>query len=383
MAAQIDDPALSIMSRAIQSLDTILQELREVEKISQSRTPAGDVDANSPNPSHLLARSLTAKLETLTAGIRDDILVRTLLPTLPAAPHAGTTSTHSPDTTLALCIPNTDHPKRAKTSAMQMIGCRHFCKHHKEVVDPWLWSTLPLELVEIVFAKLPLQTIITLTRRYGAWAELTNATNFREFCAQRHPKLLALMRWGGASADGDTVRATVFDVAVSNWVSFDIAGFPPSRRCNPATVDYGDSRVAHDGGLVCFVPPSDLAVVPVLVTNPLTKNIRRLALIPQEHRRCYLVQIVVDAATKEYRVMVVCGRARLAHEVTIAISPSPEDTSHCYDSATEVWSVMESGFVYGCGRSLKPLHRGEAPAVFDCKTKVRRCSPALENELFH
>lgn len=334
------------MSQAIQGLDNILQIFQDVESMPESRTAASTTKA--PNG----------------AAFVNEVMI-TKQPTGPTPALDGGTLT---EVLSKACIQESN-PKlvnRAREGAQ--MGCRHFGEHHLGVIDPCIWSALPEELVEIVFAKLPMPKIIDLIRDSEAWSTLSESPNFRQRCSERH--FFSLMRWDSASVEGDTVRATVFDITSNEWVGFDLAGFPASGRCSGAKVNHGyeDSMYAHDGGLVCFIPPSDLAVAPVLVSNPLTGEWRSLPLIPHEHKPTLLVQLESDMDTKGYKVMLVCGHTQMKH-LELCVTPTPENTAHCYDSSTGVWSTMETGFVYGGCGSLQQF-QAKVPCVFDCKKKL-------------
>lgn len=65
--------------------------------------------------------------------------------------------------------------KRAKCGlSSRSVTCRHSCEHHQEseLMDPLLWSKLPSEMVEVVFARFSIAKIIELCALSTAWSTL-------------------------------------------------------------------------------------------------------------------------------------------------------------------------------------------------------------------
>jgi hypothetical protein len=165
----------------------------------------------------------------------------------------------------------------------QMSVCKHICEHHAEVVDPWVWGNLPRELVELVFAKLPLPRIIELRKcSKGMPRMICKTSDFRGACSESHPVLFGLLGW---DAHHESLGTRLLDVKSKEWLFVELAGLPgavSTTRCEPAHycrwIDsmpdddwnhvYMNSMFACDGGLVCFVPSKHLASYPVLVCNP-------------------------------------------------------------------------------------------------------------------
>lgn len=50
--------------------------------------------------------------------------------------------------------------KRAALNGSRV--CRHTCAYHSEMMDPWVWSTLPEHLLAHIFARLSLSQIFAL-----------------------------------------------------------------------------------------------------------------------------------------------------------------------------------------------------------------------------
>ncbi|KAG0571276.1 hypothetical protein KC19_VG001100 [Ceratodon purpureus] len=232
-----------------------------------------------------------------------------------------------------------------------------------------LWRSFPEDLLEMVFARLPVRTIVELIRDSHAWSIMSKSATFRRTCVERHPcSLPCLMRWDAASAEGGSVRATVYDHESKEWAGFDLVGLPPSAA-GQARHDYGDSMYGHDSGLVCFVPPGDLSVAHVLVCNPLTGDWRSLPLVRHEHRPTVMVQLLADDDTKTYRVMLVSGHHRTRRDC-VCEAHAPELTARRYDSATGAWSLMDTGWVYGSCGTLQGCRTSQVPRAFDCERKV-------------
>lgn len=169
--------------------------------------------------------------------------------------------TSPPSQGIATCIPSKDS-KTAKSAVLKDgVICRHTCEYHPEVVDPRLWRKLPQELVELVFAKLPLPLIPELRECSKAWYTMSKSFNFREACSASHPRLFGLLGW---DIYGESIRSTLYDMKSNEWLGqVELVGFPgrvtygdwePNGSRYSEADAYRNSMCACDGGLVCFVP---------------------------------------------------------------------------------------------------------------------------------
>ncbi|KAG0597506.1 hypothetical protein M758_12G000100 [Ceratodon purpureus] len=229
-----------------------------------------------------------------------------------------------------------------------------------------LWRSFPEDLVEMVFARLPVGRIVELMRDSHAWSTMSKSSHFRRACAERHPcSFLGLVRWVTAWGGGGSVRATVYDHESNEWAGFDLAGFPPGVRGDSVRRSYRDSMYAFDAGLVCFVPHGDLSVCPVVVCNPLTGDRRSLPPIRHEHRPAVMVELRVDDDTKAYEVTVVVGAHRVKRSSAIS-GHVPEMRALSYSSATGAWSATDAGWIHGSSWSLQRCRQTSPPRAFNC-----------------
>lgn len=263
----------------------------------------------------------------------------------------------------------------------QMSVCKHICEHHAEVVDPWVWGNLPRELVELVFAKLPLPRIIELRKcSKGMPRMICNTSDFREACSESHPVLFGLLGW---DAHHESLGTRLLDVKSKEWLLVELAGLPgavSTTRCEPAHycrwVDsmpddgwnhvYMNSMSACDGGLGLLRPLKSFGILSFgLVCNPLTSVWETLPLTPLgdfENKELILVQLVMEGDGKGYTVILV-SHGKSGEWWTRA------KFAHVYNSGTGTWSAMDSGLVYGCGFELM-VYQHNVPFVFDCTTET-------------
>ncbi|XP_024376515.1 uncharacterized protein [Physcomitrium patens] len=196
-----------------------------------------------------------------------------------------------------------------------------------EPLDPGVWSKLPLDLLEFIFARLPIDFIVRLRALSKAWKrELSTCSSFTTECAKSQPNLGAIM---GFSTDSCWVR--VYDTTVirppyenpRKWHAFRIKNIPKL---------YASSMTACDGGLVCIVPLATLQ--PVLVLNPLTREWRQLPL-QRLVKHPGMVQLRVDRDTRMYEV------------ILVGFKGGSGVIGESYDSNINQWSAVASGNVMG------------------------------------
>jgi hypothetical protein len=235
--------------------------------------------------------------------------------------------------------------------------CRHTCACHSEVMDPCLWSKLPEHLLAHVLARLSMPQIFSIGWLSKAWLATSKTLGFKRICAEAHSKTFGVL---GFHRTLGTYQVAALDLKNYNWIYHKLT-FPTGYPDKIESCLY-----AHDGGLVCFVSTMNL---PILVCNPLTNEWKSLP--PIDIKQPVMVQLVMDAETGDYRVIVVCRhggilKPQLIESIEGAGSreSSISETAEVYDSKTRVWSTMNSGCVYGRDRTEYSLTK-----VFDCKSK--------------
>lgn len=165
-------------------------------------------------------------------------------------------------------------------------------------MDPALWSTLPKELLQQIFARLPLAQIVRLRCLSTEWEwNLTSKdSEFTRACAEANPKIVAVVRGGYTQG---SVAVSLHDIKTNRWHMFS------EHRVADQHVE---TLSAGDGGLVCIVSTAkNTQETPLFIAvfNPLTRQRR---LLPQHALRkleLRMVQLVMDRDTGCYKVIVV------------------------------------------------------------------------------
>ncbi|KAG0626563.1 hypothetical protein M758_2G135200 [Ceratodon purpureus] len=377
--------ALLRISQAVHGLFDTLEELREVETalLGQGTAAEGDHGGSNAGSVGLVAGTLREMVGKLVTDINENPEVRKLL-MLIQQPVPGATSdspflqdstpTEQPSyvigrapsvETETVCIPRClDYRALKRVALRNGVSCRHSCKHHPELLDPFLWSTLPEDVVELVFARLSTGKIIALREQSAIWSAMAKSSNFRGVFSESHPEIFGLMRWDKA---GKRFWNLTYDIKSKEWMYQKLDGLSEAIRASNISVQhdrYRDSMFASDGGLVCFVPRADYSPFTILVGNPLTDEWKALPLLSQARKDALtlvtVVQLVVDEDTRCYRVVLVRGKTDEGCFL-----------AHCFDSKTGEWSSMVSGLVYG--DSVRRFNNNlreswDNPVVHDCTT---------------
>lgn len=118
-------------------------------------------------------------------------------------------------------------------------------------MDPGIWSALPNDLVQLVFAHLPLTHIFRLQVLSKEWKWKWNVTaresEFRKVCEATQSKVFGLV-FKGEESGQFTLR--FYDIRSQKWHTRE--RFPQVYRDH-----FPESQLdcvgATDGGLVCFI----------------------------------------------------------------------------------------------------------------------------------
>jgi hypothetical protein len=234
-------------------------------------------------------------------------------------------------------------------------GCTNSCLCAP--MDPALWSDLPDELLQHVFARLPFVKISELARLSKKWNRkfvLPEEPEFMRACSEASPRMLAIIAAEVGNPGSLFVR--VFDTTANRWYS------------SLQPIGYA-TMCAGDGGLVCsvstFIEKGEKPFE-VIVFNPLTRVWTELP----HHGRCNLqprmVQLVMDEDTKCYKVILVGEEEHGAGNMI----------AEMYCSKTEEWSSAEAfpGLIFGCLFRWKHIYRYASlngppclgPGAYDC-----------------
>ncbi|XP_024365773.1 uncharacterized protein [Physcomitrium patens] len=374
--------ALHRIGQVIRGFDNSLAELNEVETLLANETSSPGIDFNGYQEDgpdlQLVVSMLKQMVESLVADIKSAIALEVLL-----AMQDITQATDYPPRDVIpqkepfslLAAPGI--PKAARISGLESVErdsgastigsgvCRHSCIYHAEVMDPWLWSRFPEHLLGLVFARLPLRQIFAIQGLSKTWQTTLKTSSFRRVCDEAHSKLFGML---GNNHYLEEFWVAAFDFKTHKWCYHALNRLPWVYRVN--------SMYAHDGGLVCFVPPygMDQEILPILICNPITDDWRALPLIDLSMKQPLMVQLLVEAETSGcYKVMVVYRdrpRGRIAAD--------------CYDSEMGLWGTMGSGIVYGTGDTTDEGQSNNAPFVFDCTSGMLydlKNHPSLQGQL--
>jgi hypothetical protein len=325
----------------VKELFRSFEELQE-EETCMMEPKDGEVDALG---------ALKDLMGTLVSGIKSapalqDVVSEVISDSNQPLPSSASSPAADSAEVFSCCVPASD-PRKGKRAVIDYGAtaiCKHSCDAHVEVMDPRLWSQLPVELLACVFARLSLPQIFALQKLSGVWSKRSRSSAFRQLWTEAHPRVFGIV---GHNDFGEFV-ITAYD-STHGWCS--------KVWCFKETKDtfYQDILIAHDGGLVCFVPRfsrNGTDGISIKVGNPLTNRTRLLHVTPrrtqgsQDHRpmeEVILMQLVVDPETRSYRVLLVCRWRYLDQGLVVATV----DTAMSYDSRTDKWSSLNSGFVFG------------------------------------
>lgn len=225
------------------------------------------------------------------------------------------------------------------------------------LMSPAIWSALPKDLLERVFARLPLADMIRLQCLSKEWNQNLTSTNsaFKMVCADANPKLFAII--SGICFIGK-FEVKVYDMKSNTWhaTMIDTGYEEPFNTMN-----------ACDGGLVCFLCTSAQSHVrlPIIVCNPLTRSLRALPL--HAHKgQARMLQLVMDRNTKFYKVIVVVNdinngnlTAELFHSETGVWTSANLADSTLFFGYQHIWEGYED-------RDFEYTATAFSPCIYDC-----------------
>jgi hypothetical protein len=242
-------------------------------------------------------------------------------------------------------------PVEPEGDGAESVECRHSCSSHMELLDPALWSSLPHEMLRLVFARLPLRDIRGLRCLSKDWdAMVTTDADFHRICDAAHGSSFALVDTDSHRRGAFVIR--VFNVKSNRWDNFKMAIKRPvlarSRTENPPEMN--TSVICGDGGLLCFVSsvyfksklkrrrPSLF----ITVVNPLAGISHELPPL-LGFCKIRMVQIITSSEAKGFKVVVL-------GDYTAADAPGERRrTAEVYDSGEGSWGRGEGSldFVFG------------------------------------
>ncbi|KAG0579574.1 hypothetical protein KC19_4G107500 [Ceratodon purpureus] len=230
-----------------------------------------------------------------------------------------------------------DHRKKRVQGLQKGRGT---CKH---ILNPAIWSKLPLELEQRIFAHLPLRHILRLRVLSKAWDQYVTGVlqGFSKVCAEVNPKLFGLLCEGRDYDVAGIMAVRIHDIDSKRWHRF---------KHNTVFEDqFIVTMNAGDGGLVCVVSldigKTENPVV-IEVFNPLTKQRRVLPNLPHalSSFQPSMLQLVMDRESATYKVLVV-GPS----EASVRGYAEGGEAAAIYSSVTGQWSHTEAstGLIFG------------------------------------
>lgn len=166
-------------------------------------------------------------------------------------------------------------------------------------MDPKIWSNIPPNLLEVIFSRLPLQSLVQIRNLTKQWRSDFTSPIFQRVCSESRPMGFAVVE----SEKTDPKRVWVYDALARSWHALPLAYLPFSYL------------VAADGGLFCFVKYSrNTQCLQVAVMNPLTCECRELppALGVKMFPKSF--QMKVDMKTRHYTIKFL-GTYQLSHGI--------------------------------------------------------------------
>ena len=154
------DGALLGISQALQGLANSLQKFREVGKIFELESPAeADCSGSSdaiPNFLGVVAGTLKEMVGKLVSDVEakpeiQELLVIDKSMRGAANEEPATSAKQGPS-----CVVETGASGKHSRTVRRALACRHCRAVHPEVMDPYLWSRLPVELVQLALPGYPL-----------------------------------------------------------------------------------------------------------------------------------------------------------------------------------------------------------------------------------
>ncbi|KAG0613723.1 hypothetical protein M758_6G125100 [Ceratodon purpureus] len=252
-------------------------------------------------------------------------------------------------------------PVDSGVDGSKSVACGHSCSVHMELPNSALRGSLPHEMLQLIFSRLPVQDIRSLRFLSKAWKTMvTIDTSFHRICDAVHGRLIALVTSAHFLKPG-TFWIRVFSTKSNSWDSFEIVIKRPALA-GPVRLTAASERnsglvtteaVCGDGGLVCFVSSicfkSGLFIT---VVNPLTGKSHELPPLLElcDYR---MVHMMVSDETKSFKVFVMGHCKTSVHAADDDADPNDyieiADTVEVYDSIKKCWGRAEKplDFVFG------------------------------------
>ena len=154
-------------------------------------------------------------------------------------------------------------------------------------MDPNIWSNIPQIILELIFARLPLQSLVRLQLLSKQWRSDLTAPAFQHAFCDGRPKGFAVVE----SERTNPKQVWAYDAGARRWHGLPLDYLPFSYLA------------AADGGLLCFVKYGKLEeCLQLVVCNPLTCAWRELPPVVGVQMIPKAFHMKVDFKSRQYTI---------------------------------------------------------------------------------
>ncbi|KAH7293128.1 hypothetical protein KP509_28G013100 [Ceratopteris richardii] len=198
-------------------------------------------------------------------------------------------------------------------------------------LDDFIWSKLPIDLVEKIAAFLHVPDVVRLSVVSKQWNAFPCSPSFLKAFTESHKcESSALMFQFGVSVNKpQTPWLAMYDIVDNRWYSMNLNFLPLS----PMAPFMNFTVVAASGGLLCLWPESQRTYVGLILCNPVTRSWKELPCRSHDNRLPDFVAMHVDLNRGSYKILVITETVVDAHVVVI---------SELYDSASCKWKLVST-----------------------------------------
>ena len=324
-AQEAAHPALRKFAHVLRTFEDCSKELKGVEEILIGEIPTFARNAWREEL-HLVAVHARERLTQLTQEVQANLSLLSLGEMLPS-PSEGMTESDG-KTSIVENDVNLDETSRRDSQFQQW--CPHACDAHHEMMDPALWRKLPEYLVELIFARLPLNSVIQLESLSKYWRHSVKMSKpFHKSCSEFSEQRFALV----TSNRCRDCKIHFCDVKEKKWFL---------KTMDAVSYGFWASPVIAAGGLLCIVDLYQLSYgsLSISMCNPLTNKSRVLPPLTHFNRwftHPKMMQLLVDDSTCHYKLIVVGSSDRAPDTLLMEV----------YDSQTESWEDSDVNPVPG------------------------------------
>lgn len=319
-------PALARFVHVLRTFGDCTKELGSIEGILVEEN-LGVARSAWKEELHLVAVNTRGRLTQLIQEAQANLSLLSLGEKLhPTLEESG----ESDGTTISSIVVGNDvhHEEMLGHKSQSQRWCSHACEIHHEVMNPDLWGKLPEYLLELTFARLPLNKVVQLQSLSKYWRFVVQSSKpFQEACSGFNFKRFALV----TSNQCRDCKIHFCDVRENKWFL---------KVMDAVSHGFWASPVIAAGGLLCIVDLHQLSygALSISVCNPLTSKIRVLPPLTEFNRWFpKMVQLLVDDLTGNYKFVVV-GSSHRAPDILMM---------EVYDSQKRSWESSDVNPVPG------------------------------------